>query len=234
METPFVLLPGMMCDARLFAPQRAALKGEVDIIVPKLAGADSMAGLAGQLLASLPERFALGGVSMGGILAMEILRQASERITHLALIDTNPYAEREEIRQRRDPQMEAVRNGQLKSVMRDEMKPNYFTHRRDSKSLQDLCMSMALDLGQEVFISQSLALRDRPDYASVLRTVSCPSLILCGRHDVLCPIERHRDMHVMIPHSRLLIIEEAGHLPTIEEPEMVTQALRDLLETQNG
>ena len=92
-------------------------------------------------------------------------------------------------------------------------------------------MQMALDLGEEAFISQSQALRDRPDYGAVLRNVSCPTLILCGRNDVLCPVDRHQDMHAMIPHSRLVIIEEAGHLPTIEEPETVTQALRDLLET---
>ena len=130
--------------------------------------------------------------------------------------------------------MEAVKAGKLKSVMRDEMKPNYFTHRHNSQALQDLCMEMALNLGVDAFVSQSLALRDRPDYEDVLRAVSCPSLILCGRHDVLCPVQRHQDMHAMIPHSRLVIIEEAGHLPTIEEPDRVTQALRDLLELHHG
>lgn len=234
MKIPLVLLPGMMCDMRLFAPQQSSFKGEVEVIVPALVGADSMEGLAALLLADLPERFALGGVSMGGILCMEIMRQAADRVTHLALIDTNPYAERDEVRQRRGPQIEAVQAGKLKAVMRDEMKPNYFTHRRDSQDLQDLCMEMAIDLGDDAFVSQSLALRDRPDYETVLRDVSCPSLILCGRHDVLCPVQRHQDMHAMIPHSRLLIIEAAGHLPTIEEPDVVTKALRDLLEIHHG
>lgn len=95
-------------------------------------------------------------------------------------------------------------------------------------------MAMALDVGASAFIHQSMALRGRPDYANVLRHVSCPTLVLCGRHDVLCPIDRHQDMHDMIPHSRLLIIEDAGHLPTIEEPEIVTQALRELLEIEDG
>ena len=234
MNGPLVLLPGMMCDARLFAPQQASFNGEVEVIVPTLDGAGSMAELAALVLADLPDQFALGGVSMGGILSMEIMRQAANRVTHLALIDTNPYAEREDVRLRRGPQMEAVKAGKLKSVMRDEMKPNYFTHRHDSQALQDLCMEMALNLGVDAFVSQSLALRDRPDYEDVLRGVSCPSLILCGRHDVLCPVQRHQDMHAMIPHSRLVIIEEAGHLPTIEEPDRVTQALRDLLELHHG
>ena len=234
MPTPLVLLPGMMCDARLFAAQTAALQDDRQIIVPPMDGADTMSGLASSILANLPARFALGGVSMGGILAMEILRQDAGRISHLALIDTNPYAERDEIRHRRDQQIEAVRLGRLEAVMRDEMKPNYFTHRPDSAALRDLCMAMALDVGAAAFLRQSVALRGRPDYADVLQHVSCPTLVLCGRHDVLCPIDRHQDMHDMISHSRLLIIEGAGHLPTIEEPEIVTQALRELLEIEDG
>ena len=162
---------------------------------------------------------------------MEIMRQAPGRVSHLALIDTNPFAEADSIKQRRGPQITAVAEGQLEAVMRDEMKPNYFTHREDSDHLKQICMAMALSLGPAVFINQSLALRDRPDYCDVLRDVTCPTLILCGRHDVLCPVERHEAMNGMIPHARLLIIEEAGHLPTIETPEQVTSALQQLLTT---
>lgn len=234
MKQPLVLLPGMMCDERLFAPQIEALGGIFDISVPAMVGEDSMSGLASKILKKLPEKFALGGVSMGGILAMEILRQQIDRVTHLALMDTNPYAERNEVRVRRAPQINAVENGGLISVMRDEMKPNYFTHRQDSAALQTLCMQMALDCGADTFVSQSKALRDRRDYSDVLKQVACPTLVLCGRHDVLCPVDRHEDMHAMIQHSRLLIIDDAGHLPTIEEPDQVTQALQDLLETIDG
>ena len=208
-----------------FAPQ-SSFKGEVEVIV-SLVGADSMEGLA----ALLADLLVLGGVSMGGILYGH--GQAADRVAHLALIDTNPMPNGMKFA-RAGPQIEAVQAGKLKAVMRDEMKPNYFTHRHDSQDLQDLCMEMAIDLGDDAFVSQSLALRDRPDYETVLRNVSCPSLILCGRHDVLCPVQRHQDMHAMIPHSRLLIIEAAGHLPTIEEPDVVTKALRDLLEIHHG
>ena len=229
-----ILLPGMMCDARLFAPQIAVLQDSMRISVPLPVSAPNMAQLAAEVLADAPGRFALGGVSMGGILAMEIIRQAPQRVTHLALIDTNPFAERDEVKARRNPQMDAVRDGWLAAVMRDEMKPSYFTHRADNADLLDLTMAMATDLGPDAFIAQSLALRDRPDYEATLRHVTCSTLILCGRHDQLCPVERHEAMKVMIPHARLCIVEEAGHLPTIETPGIVTTALQELLETHHG
>ena len=229
-----ILLPGMMCDARLFAPQIAVLQDSIRISVPLPVSAPNMAQLAAEVLADAPDCFALGGVSMGGILAMEIIRQAPQRVTHLALIDTNPFAERDEVKARRTPQMDAVRDGRLAAVMRDEMKPNYFTHRPDSADLLDLTMAMATDLGPDAFIAQSLALRDRPDYEATLRHVTCSTLILCGRHDQLCPVERHEAMKAMIPHARLCIVEDAGHLPTIETPDIVTTALQELLETHHG
>ena len=229
-----ILLPGMMCDARLFAPQIAVLQDSMRISVPLPVSAPNMAQLAAEVLADAPDRFALGGVSMGGILAMEIIRQAPQRVTHLALIGTNPFAERDEVKARRTPQMDAVRDGRLAAVMRDEMKPSYFTHRADNADLLDLTMAMATDLGPDAFIAQSLALRDRPDYEATLRHVTCSTLILCGRHDQLCPVERHEAMKAMIPHARLCIVEEAGHLPTIETPGIVTTALQELLETHHG
>ena len=229
-----ILLPGMMCDARLFAPQIAVLQDSIRISVPLPVSAPNMAQLAAEVLADAPDCFALGGVSMGGILAMEIIRQAPQRVTHLALIDTNPFAERDEVKARRTPQMDAARAGRLAAVMRDEMKPSYFTHRADNADLLDLTMAMATDLGPDAFIAQSLALRDRPDYEATLRHVTCSTLILCGRHDQLCPVERHEAIKVMIPHARLCIVEEAGHLPTIETPGIVTTALQELLETHHG
>ena len=234
MTDTLLLLPGMMCDERLFAPQIAALRARCDILVPDLGEADSMAAMGEHVLATAPSRFALGGVSMGGILAMEIMRQAPERVSHLALIDTNPFAERDEVKRRRGPQIDAVRQGQLETIMREEMKPAYFTHLEDSRAFRDLCLAMALSVGPQAFLRQSLALRDRPDYSGTLRRVICPTLIMCGRHDGLCPVERHEAMKAMMPHAKLHIVEGAGHLPTIEAPHEVSQALYDLLEDKHG
>ena len=124
MTEPLIYLPGMMCDARLFAPQIAELGGTV---LP-ITFADNVADLARSVLAEAPDRFALAGLSMGGIVAMEVLRQAPGRVTRLALLDTNPLAETDAVKACRAPQIVKARAGQLDNVMRDEMKPNYLTN----------------------------------------------------------------------------------------------------------
>ncbi|MCB1312775.1 MAG: alpha/beta fold hydrolase [Sedimentitalea sp.] len=227
---PLLLLPGMMCDARLFAPQIAALAPDRPVTVPDLTGQDTMAALAAAVLATAPERFALAGLSMGGIVAMEVIRQAPGRVARLALLDTNPRAELPEVQARRAPQIARARAGQLAEVIRGEMVPNYLAEGTDRPEIRALCLEMALDLGADAFIRQSVALRDRPDQQESLRAVAVPTLILCGREDRLCPVERHELMHALIPRSRLTIIEGAGHLPTLETPDATTAALTRWLE----
>ncbi len=219
--TPLVWLPGMMCDARMFGPQVTAFGG----LVGDIDGHDTMQALAADVLANAPERFALVGLSMGGIVAMEIMAQAPDRVTRLALLDTNPRAETPDMQARRGPQMDAVRAGHLRAVMRDEMKPNYLADGAGKAAILDLCMDMAEALGPDTFIRQSRALRDRPDQQDTLRGVTVPTLILCGREDRACPVERHEVMHALIPHSTLTIIDGAGHLPTLEKPEATNAAL---------
>lgn len=228
--TPLVLLPGMMCDARLFGPQIAAFGRSRAIHVPPLGGHDTMAALAAEVLTHAPPRFALAGLSMGGILAMEMMVQAPRRITRLALLDTNPRAELPEVQARRAPQIKAVQAGRLHEVMRDEMKPNYLAHGPGRQEVLDLCMEMALDLGPAAFINQSLALRDRPDQQDSLRAIRVPTLILCGREDRLCPVERHELMQALIPGAALTIVDGAGHLPVLEKPNETTAALARWLE----
>jgi pimeloyl-ACP methyl ester carboxylesterase len=219
---PLILLPGMMCDARLFGPQLAALGATV---LP-VTGSDSVQALAAAVLARAPRRFALGGLSMGGIVAMEVARQAPARVAGLALMDTNPLAEADHVRARRQPQMDRAAAGGLDAVMRDEMKPNYLTGGPGRAAILDLCMQMALDLGPEVFVRQSRALRDRPDQCATLRAYDGPALVLCGRDDSLCPPARHALMRDLLRHATLRVVEGAGHLPTLERPDATTEALR--------
>lgn len=230
MSLPLLLLPGMMCDARLFGPQIEALAPRREIVVPLPTGHDDMAALAAEILRRAPGRFALAGLSMGGIVAMEIVRQAPGRVDRLALIDTNPLAEADAVRARRAPQIETVRQGRLAEVIRDEMKPHYLAHGPGRQAILDLCMDMALDLGAGVFCRQSRALRDRPDQQDTLRRYRGETLILCGREDALCPVARHELMHDLVQGSDLKIIEGAGHLPTLEQPEATTRALARWLE----
>ncbi len=228
--TPLVLLPGMMCDGRLFRSQIAAFGLMRAIHLPPIGRQDTMQALAVEVLAYAPPHFALAGLSMGGIVAMEMLRQAPDRITRIALLDTNPLAEAPEMQARRGPQIDRVRAGGLADVMRDEMKPNYLVESPAKPAILDLCMTMAMDLGPEVFVRQSTALRNRPDQQDTLRSCKKSALILCGRHDQLCPVARHELMHQLMPHARLEIIEEAGHLPTLERPRETTAALARWLE----
>lgn len=229
MTLPLILLPGMMCDARLFGPQINALSPDRPVGVVDMVGADTVSGLAARVLDQAPPRFALAGLSMGGIVAMEVIRKAPTRVAGIALMDTNPLAEAETVKSRRGPQMARACAGRLYDVMRDEMKPNYLARGPERQNVLDLCMEMAMDLGPEVFCTQSVALRDRPDQTDTLRRYDGSSLVLCGREDGLCPLSRHELMHGLLPRSTLVVIDGAGHLPSLEKPAETTRALRDWL-----
>ncbi|MEM6305189.1 MAG: alpha/beta fold hydrolase [Pseudomonadota bacterium] len=227
MAEPLVLLPGMMCDARLFGPQIAELSADTAVMCAPVTQGERIEEIASNLLDQLPKRFALAGLSMGGIVAMEILRRAPDRITRIALLDTNPLAETPAAAANREPQIVKVRSGRLAEVMRDEMKPNYLAPGPFRNDVLALVMDMAETLGPEVFIRQSRALQRRRDQQAVLRKCKVPALVLCGAHDQLCPVKRHEFMSELIPYARLVVLEHAGHLPTLEQPAETTQALRD-------
>ena len=223
--TPLLLIPGMMCDARMWGVLPfAGIRNAVPI------GADTMADLAAQILQDAPPRFALAGLSMGGIVAMEVLRQAPERVVRLALLDTNPLAEAPEVQARRLPQIAKVQAGGLSAVMGDEMKPNYLAESSRKAEILDLCMDMALGLGPDTFVDQSRALASRPDQQATLAAFKGPALVLTGAEDRLCPRPRHDLMHYLMPQSRLVIVEGAAHLPPLEQPTQTTAALRRWLE----
>ena len=114
--------------------------------------------------------------------------------------------------------------------MRDEMKPSYLSDGPNRGAILDLCMAMATDLGPDVFLRQSQALMDRPDQSVTLTAYTGKGLVLCGQEDRLCPVERHQLMHDLLPDSALEIIEGAGHLPTLEQPQKTTAALIRWLE----
>jgi pimeloyl-ACP methyl ester carboxylesterase len=228
--TPLLMLPGMMCDARLFSPQIKTLSGERQVTVGDLSKHSTVSELAAEILRQAPQEFDLAGLSMGGIVAMEICAQAPHRVSKLALMDTNPKPEQDEVKQKRAAQMKRVSAGNLRQVIRDDMKPNYLADLPGKQSVLDICMDMALSLGPEVFERQSKALRDRPDQQQTLRNLDIPVLILCGAEDRLCPIERHELMHDLIPGSQLVVIKKAGHMPTLEQPEKTTESLKSWLE----
>ncbi|MEM1428192.1 MAG: alpha/beta fold hydrolase [Pseudomonadota bacterium] len=229
MPEPIVLLPGMMCDGRLFSHQFLALNRDRAVMVAPLTGASSVGALAQRILDAAPRRFALAGLSMGGIVAMEMMGRAPDRISRIALMDTNPLPETPQVAAAREPHIVGVQSGRLKEIMREEMKPRYLAPGAGRVEVMSVVMDMARDLGPDVFVAQSRALQRRPDQQKVLRGIKVPTLVLCGAHDALCPVKRHEFMAELIPGAKLRVIKDAGHLPTLEQPDATTEALREWL-----
>jgi pimeloyl-ACP methyl ester carboxylesterase len=218
-----VLLPGMMCDERLFAAVHRHLAGVSVVTVPRLSG-DSIDEMAHAVLGAGPAgRFIAAGVSMGGIVAMQLAARAPERLAGLILLDTEDRAEPDHRRARREEQIERVRTTGLRSVMTEEFLPYMFgpAHARD-QAMRDTMLAMAEALGPEVFAQQSRALGARQDAAPVLQALRVPTLLICGEHDRMCPPERHAAMAAMIgPAATLHIVPNTGHLPVMEAPSQV-------------
>lgn len=227
---PLVLIPGMMCDGRLFSPQIAAFSGTRAVHIAPISTFDSIEDLAAGILANAPARFALGGLSMGGIVAMELLRQAPDRVDRVALIGTNPRAEQDVVKQKRAPQMAAVRAGDLAAVMSGQMIPLYTHEGVDTPELDALALDMALQLGPDVFIRQSQALMDRPAQMDSLAAYDGSALVLVGESDKLCPLDRHTQMAGLLRNSTLEVIQDAGHLTVLEQPTATNAALSRWLE----
>ena len=223
------MVPGMMCDERIFSPQIEELSKNLEVTVADISSFPTVRELASDLLKKAPKSFSLLGHSMGGIVAMEIYSQEPNRIEKLILMDTNPKAELDEVKLKREPQIKDVREGKLLEVMRDEMKPNYLAESENKSSVLDVCMDMGLSLGPDVFINQSRALQKRADQLNTIQSINIPVLIMCGSEDKLCTVERHEMMHNMISDSDLKIINNAGHMPTLEQPGETTEVLKEWL-----
>ena len=225
MKYPLVFIPGMMCDSRLFQPQISEFSKQYLVCITPVSYSDSIEKISLEILRQLPQKFTLIGLSMGGILAMEIIKKVPERVMKIVLMDTNFKPETEEIKSRRFPQIKLVNEGLLVDVMCKQIQNNYLRTDRKNKKVFDLCLSMANDLGKEVFINQSKALATRKDYTPTLKNIKVPSLIICGEYDRLCPIKVHREMESLIDNSTLEIIPDAAHLPTLEQPAYLNKIL---------
>jgi len=221
-----VLLPGLLNDARLYAHQCAALADMAAITVADLSQDDSIAGMAARVLASAPARFSLAGLSMGGYVALEILRQAPERVERLALLDTTARPDTPEQTARRQESLAVASRGGFDKIM-PVMLPN-LVHPDHLKldSVAGIAKRMALDLGPEVFARQQNANMNRPDARPGLSAVTCPTLVLVGRQDSVTPLDRAEEMAGLIPGARLVVVDECGHFSPLEQPQAVSAVLR--------
>ncbi len=225
-KTPLALLPGLLCDAALWQPQVAGLADLADPWVADFTSQDSIAAMAESVLAAMPPRFALAGLSMGGYVALEIMRRAPERVTRLALLDTRPQPDDAERLARRRGLIELARKGQFKGVTPRLLPLFLHQSRLADRALTDTVRAMAEHVGKDAFIRQQQAIMGRRDQTATLVTIHVPTLVLCGREDALTPLEDHKFMAAGIADARLVVIEDCGHLPTLERPAEATAALR--------
>lgn len=228
---PLLLISGTLCDERLWRPQIDALSSDVEVLVPRLDASDNLETMARDILDQAPwQHFNVAGLSMGGILALSILRQAPERIERLALLNTNPFAEVPERQAQRAADIAQAEALGISRYAREVLAPLYPAGGDvEDPEHTELVVAMAEREGLETFRRQAIALRDRPDGSAGLAAITQPTLVLCGEGDRLCPPSRHTYMAERIPHSELVILEGVGHLSTLEAPSAVNQALAQWL-----
>ena len=226
---PLVVLPDMMCDARLFAPQIDGLSHERAVMIAPVHLGERVEEIASMILDMTPHRFALCGHAFGGIVALEIMRRAPNRVSRLCLIVTNPMAETPIRAAEREPQIIAARNGRLERVIREELVPELLAETPFKAHIFEMMVDMALSLGPDVFLRQSRALQKRRDYQRSLSLIKCPSLVLCSAEDQITTVQRQEFIAELTEPAKLVVIENAGHIPTLEQPEATIAALRDWL-----
>jgi pimeloyl-ACP methyl ester carboxylesterase len=225
-KTPLVLLPGLLCDRELWGGPIETLGDIAAPWVPDLTRDDSLAAMARRVLAAAPPEFALAGLSMGGYCCLEIIRQAPSRVKRLALLDTGARADTPEQSSRRRGLIELAEKGDFKGVtprlLPLFLHPDHLT----DKALTGRVTAMAHRVGKDAFLLQQKAIIGRIDSRPFLPRIDCPTLVLCGRQDQLTPVALHEEIAALIPGALLEVIENSGHLSTMEQPDAVGKALR--------
>ena len=224
-----ILLPGMPLDAAMWAHQSEHLAEVAEVRVADLTAHDSMEGLARAVLEAAPERFALAGLSMGGYVAFEVMRQAPERVAKLALLDTSARADTPEQTANRRQAVDLARQGKYRQVVAGSVPRLLHPDHANDRALVDAVYAQAERIGVEAYVRQQTAIMGRPDSRPGLGAIRCPTLVLCGRQDAITPPELHVEIAGGIPGARFVPIEDAGHLAPMERPQAVTALLRSWL-----
>jgi len=217
------LLPGLLCDRFIWSDQIRALERFAQVIVPEFRCVDSITAMARIVLDAAPPTFALAGHSMGARVAIETFRMEPERVERLALLDTGVHARGPHEEAKRGELIEIARTQGMEAVAARWLPPMLHP---DHAALLGPLTDMVKRSTAETFANQQRALLDRPEARAVLPFVKCPALVLCGRQDAWSPVSQHEEIAAAIPHSKLVIVEDSGHMSPVEQPEAVTQALR--------
>lgn len=219
------MIPGLICDAALWAHQTAHLGDVGRPTVADTTGGGSLGDMAQAILDAAPERFALAGFSMGGYVSLEIMRRAPDRVERLALIDTSARADSPEQSALREQYINQTKAGSYKGVTPRLARTLVHPDQRENADLIDAITGMGERLGPEVFLKQLAAIRGRPDSRPDLAAISCRTLVLCGRDDAVTPPEVAAEMAEAIPNGQLVLIEQSGHMTPLEQPQAVTALL---------
>ncbi len=225
---PLVVLPGFMQDARGFLPQIVHLGQDRQIVLPRMEG-ETVEQMSLSAIRDLPRRFALVGHGLGGDVAIDILRRLPEAVTMIALLSTDPLPEPSAIAAGRETRLVTARAGRLAEALANDTPVAALADTEWRDDVQALVQDMGLGLGLDTYVRQTRALQRRPDQQRTLRKVRVPALILAGAEDSLLPPRRQDFLAGLMPFGRLQVIEAAGHLPQLEQPETVTEALRTFL-----
>ena len=225
-----VLVPGLLCDAALWRGQVEDLGDIAQPWVADVTRDDSMAAMARRVLAEAPVgRFALAGLSMGGYVAQAIMREAPERVERLALLDTSAMADTPEQTARRLALIELAEKGEFRGVTQRLLPLFVHPDRLSDKPLTDAVMAMAERVGRDAFLRQQHAIMGRPDNRPNLPKIKCPALVLCGRQDQMTPLAWSEEIASLIRGAKLDIVEDCGHLTTMERPWETSVAMRQWL-----
>jgi pimeloyl-ACP methyl ester carboxylesterase len=226
---PILLVPGLACSPRIYAPQIPALWRHGPVTVANHARDATMAAIARRILDEAPPRFALAGHSMGGYIALEIVRQAPERVARLALLSTSARPETPEAAARRRGWIAEVEAGGYRAVM--ERLAVTFVHpaRADDEAIRQTVLAMADDVGPQAFVAQLEAIMGRADSRPLLVRIRCPTLVLTSDTDNMVPNAFSREIAEGIAGAKLVVIPECGHLPQLETPEIMSAAMLDWL-----
>lgn len=233
-KVPLVLVPGTLCSEAAWAPQASALSDIAAPTIADLRGHDSLTDMADAILQDAPPVFALAGHSMGGRVALEIMDRAPDRVSRLALLDTGTHPVADGEPARRAQNASTVAEDGLASFAESWVTAIVPPYRLDDTVLVGAVRSMILSFDADDFQAQSRAMLGRRDLAPILKTVACPTLVLCGEDDTYSPPDQHRSMAADIADARLVVVPHCGHMAPMEQPDAVSAALRRWLVADQG
>ena len=224
-----VLVPGLLCDERLWQHQIRYLSDIADITIGDTFKDSSVGDMARRILNQVEGEFSLAGLSMGGYVAQEIIRQAPERVNRLALLDTSARRDNELQARRRRGLINLAAMGKFKGVTPRLLPMLIHPDRIEDEDLTGTVMAMAAHVGQSRFVDQQTAILNRPDGLGDLPNIDIETMVICGRQDEITPLELSEEIAGEVPSARLCVIEECGHLSSMERPQAVTALMRDWL-----